>query len=452
MTNLEHIKIVGSLEEIIGKKLPKERIIQLIEQTNLLTIFILLSQLSTGNFDKKKLKRTFQEHLFNLFDLTKKDELYNIKKKLLNKLDLVIQNHMIFPPQTILNMWKWVLSYGNQVKGPSLENINLKISQLFYISLATNDYLYQKPSNSEELNAYLFCNEVFNNEESALNSLVRTFVIYTNIAENRSLYRENEFLDISYDFVDTYGYTIKEHIAIIFGLISSFINPTKLGSKWLQRNDELFENTKLKNKAEEIINSLTIDFTSISEWSKQNIESPWNFLEFYTKPLLRIYKSWFLPFSLKLLYEQLFTGLFHKVRSIYPENNRQFMIFYGRPFEKYAQRLAENSVNVTKLPYKFFSEFSYKYKKNNVYSPDIMVRLGGKLLGIEIKSYRLRIQSIIKPDVDSINDDLTKLIISPLKQLNKRIEELKVIGHDSVVGVWLLPKDTCLHFHTMRTR
>lgn len=45
---LKHIKTIGSLEEMLGNKLPREHIITLINQVPLMSSAIILSQLSTG--------------------------------------------------------------------------------------------------------------------------------------------------------------------------------------------------------------------------------------------------------------------------------------------------------------------------------------------------------------------------------------------------------------------
>lgn len=356
-----------------------------------------------------------------------------VYQRILSNFDDVVENSYLFPQQSILNLWKWLLSYGDEKKLQLRQENNGSIRALCYLSLATNDYLTHHIEESEEnLYAELFSNAVFNNKENPFNTLARTMLIYTEIAKNKDLYHDKEFLDINKDFYDKNGYEIKEHIGIIFGLIASFLKPKELGARWLQNSDNLFGNMKYCEQAKGVVDSLTTDFESISKWAKRELNSPWNFIEFRKTPLLRISENDFLPFSLNLLYEQLFTGLFHQVRHVYSDTDRRFLTFYGKPFERYTQKLAKESISHTKLPYILLPEFRYLKTKD---SPDIMISLNNKMLAIEVKSYRLTLPSMTEANKEAIKKDMIKMIIKPLKQLHDRIKELKKINHDSVKGI-----------------
>lgn len=95
------------------------------------------------------------------------------------------------------------------------------------------------------------------------------------------------YIDINKDFEDKYSYSIKEHISIIFCLISFYLKPIGEYS-WLQNITTSFSKSKLYQISIPIISSLAIDLTSIKDWSLQNIQSPWNFNKFREKSLLRI--------------------------------------------------------------------------------------------------------------------------------------------------------------------
>lgn len=436
---LKHIKTIGSLEEMLGSKMPREHIFSLVEQLPLMSYAIILSQLSTGSIEEKDLKQVFRQLYYGLARQALEDESMpkimgrQVYQRILSNFDDVVGNSYLFPQQSILNLWKWLLSYGDEKKLQLRQENDGSIGALCYLSLATNDYLTHHDEESEEnLYAELFSNAVFNNKENPFNTLARTMIIYTEIAKDKDLYHDKEFLDINKDFYAKNGYTIKEHIGIIFGLIASFLKPKELGARWLQDSDNLFANMKYSEQAKDVVKSLTTDFESISKWAKQELNSPWNFIEFRKTPLLRINESEFLPFSLNLLYEQLFTGLFHQVRHVYSETDRRFLTFYGKPFERYTQQLAKESITHTKLPYNLLPEFRYRKTKD---SPDIMVSLNNKMLAIEVKSYRLTLPSITEANKEAIKKDMVKMIIKPLKQLHDRIKELKEINHDSVKGI-----------------
>ncbi|PES78292.1 hypothetical protein CN504_22730 [Bacillus anthracis] len=439
---LNHVKVLATYQELFMDKLPREVVIEHIEKMPLLSSFILLSQISTDNVDESILKQLYKEMYIDKLNKQlqnvktasnkQKQDVYN---KLITNFEKAVQKNVVFSHQSILQLWKWLLAFGDINKVQRFQEKPGSIYLTLYLSLAINDYLYTSPVEiNEELYAELFSNAVFNSKDHTFNTLCRTMLIYTEIAMNKELYYENEYLDINQDFYNLYGYSIKEYISVIFVLTSVFMKPKKLGEEWIRNIDELFAETKLETVAKEVLLSLMTDFNSISKWAKEELDSSWNFLELSKKPLLQIDEKRFFPFSMKLVYEQLFVNLFHKVRHCYEEKDRSFLTFYGKPFEKYAQQLAEHATNQSKLHYTFIDEFRYGKGKSK-HSPDILIKLGDKLLAIEVKSYRLTLPSISQANIDSINYDTKKMIIDPIKQLHNRVRELREEKHPSVDGV-----------------
>lgn len=440
---LKHVKVIATNKEILGSKKPKKEIQELIFRLPLLSMFVLLSQISSNEIDEDVLKIEFKETYVGILDKLFRDNpppkmvSERVYSNLLDKFNKTIENNALFPQQSILQLWKWILAYGDPNKINLYQENNL--TQICYLSLLVNDHLdhHDQPNqrvSNEQLYAYLFSNTVFNNEDNLFTTIARTIMIYSDIAKNKDLFNKKEFLDINEDFYKANGYSLKEYIAVIFSLIVVFLKPKELGANWTQNKDEMLSHTKLAPLAREIIDSLVIDFETISNWAKEEVDSIWNFTEFRKKPLLLLEDNQFLPFSLKLLNEQLFNGLFHKVRHIYPDNDTRFLSFFGKPFEKYAQILLKESITQTKVPYEFIPEFTYG-KTGVKHSPDIMLRLNNKLLAIEVKSYRVSLSSAAEANVDSIKKDTNKMIIASLKQVHDRVKELRNLGHESLKGI-----------------
>lgn len=451
----KHIGVLATSSELFGLKKTNEEIKELVQKLPLLSLFILLSQISTGTFNEKSLKSHFIEEYRRALDKDYKNNTIpspisdKVYERLLLKLKR-LESSVAFSQQSMLNIWKWLLAFGSKENIDKFQNdTELNISTICYLSLMTNDHLYNGKSDFLNLYAGLFSNIVFNNREDVANEISRTFIIYAKIAQKKELYNTKEFLDINKDFHIKYGYTIKQHIATIFALIGVFMKPKVIGGKWLQNIDEIFSNTALNSIAKKIISSLTTDIFSISDWAMQKLESEWDFQAFREKPLLMVNDKQFLPFSLKLLYEQLFKGLFHKVRHIYPLDDEKFLGFFGRPFEKYVQLLAKEAIGQTKLPYELYPDFVYGKSKR---SPDLILKLENKILAIEVKSYRLLLPSIIEADVISIKNDTNRMIIKPLKQVHDRVKELMEDRHkifDGVTDIYLMVV-TQGHFPTLK--
>ncbi|PHC09936.1 hypothetical protein COE99_09530 [Bacillus toyonensis] len=438
---IKHVKLIATHKELFGDIVPRKDIINLIKRAPLLSSFILLSQISTDDFEEEELKQLFKEMFLDHVNIMLNHNCFQneigdrLRVELQTRFDRTIKNNVIFSSQSILQLWKWLLAYGDMSKINDFQEMPFSVYAILYKSLLVNDYLYSGNGEiNEELFAEVFSNAVFNSNENIFNTLCRTLLIYTEIAKDKELYDEKEYLDINYDFMSVHGYSIKDYISVIFALMAAFLKPKKLGEQWLQDIDDMFKDTKLKDTARDIVSSLTTDFNTISKWAKAELDSTWNFIEFSKKPFLKVGGNQFLPFSMKLVYEQLFMSLFHKVRHCYDEKDKSFLTFYGKPFERYTQQIAEHATTQSKLPYKFINEFRYG-NGNSKHSPDILIRLGDKLLAIEVKSYRLTLPSISQANPDSIKRDKNKMIISPLKQLHNRIKELKQENHWSVEGV-----------------
>ncbi len=439
--SLRNVKVIATYSELFGGKLPKEHIIKLIDNMPLLSSFILLSQISTDDFEEDTLKKLFKEMYTNMISNNLTEQGYpkkimeGVSQNLINKFEEIIEKNVVFSNQSILQLWKWILAYGDPNKIGDFQGTPESVNSTLYLSLSINDYLYTGDGEiSEELFVELYNNAIFNNVDHIYHTLCRTMLVYTEIASNKDLYEPNEFLDINKDFLDSYGYTIKEYISVIFALMSVFRKPKNLGDEWLRNIDELFKDFNIEEPAKEIVLSLMTDFNSISQWAKEEIDSTWNFIELTKKPLLRVDENKFLPFSTNLVYEQLFTNLFFKVRNCYPAKDESFFTFYGKPFERYTQKLAEHSVNQSKLPYQFVDEFRYGKDKSK-HSPDIMIRLGDKLLAVEVKSYKLPLASITKATKDSVKSDMNKMVIKPIKQLHDRLKEIRQENHPVLNGV-----------------
>ncbi|HWO74724.1 MAG TPA: hypothetical protein VNM69_02265 [Bacillus sp. (in: firmicutes)] len=428
------IEVMVGYSDLFGgtKKKDREDIIKMVNQLPLCSSFILLSQFSANKISEKTIKQFFKNYYEafishrELPNGLSKQEI----KDAMSSLDSKIKKGVLYSHQTILQLWKWLLVYGDSNKLLQLQEPISNLNRLTYLSLLTNDYLYEE---GNSILSELFSNGVFNNEEEIMHSIVRTKLIYMDIAQRKEIYNEKEYLDINKDFFDINGYTLNEHLAVIFGLMSLFMNSFEIGEEsWIKNINDAFKKTKMESKSKEIVSSLLIDYPTVKDWAEHEMNSYWNFLEFRRKPLFEIENGHFFPFSLKLLQQQLFEGLFHKVRHCYTEADKRFLSFYGRPFEKYVQILGAESIESSRLPYDLIPEFRYKKTKD---SPDLLIKLNNKLLAIEVKSYRLSFPSTAKADTDSIKRDTNKMIIRPLKQLHDRIKELKELNHNSMDGV-----------------
>lgn len=381
------------------------------------TMFTVLSQLSNNEINQRYIMEEF-------ISLLRKHKFSESKINELNK-------RVIFSPQGLLHLWKWLFAYGDESRLNFEVDVELGLKTLIYHCLITSDHLYLKDI---DLKYQMVSNASFNLQEDVGASIARTAYIYFILAQDKTLYEKKEFIDINSDFETKYGYTIKEYLAILFGFIAVFMKRGDIGQNWVKNIDLIFSDTKLANKATTIISPLIINFHEAKNWSINTLDSTWDFSLFKQKPLFIIDNKNIMPISLKVLYEQVFIGLFHKIRQCYDENDKRFLSFFGRPFEKYIERVTANSISLSKLPFVIIPEFNYG-KDSSKRSPDMMVRLGDKLLAVEAKSHRMTIRSQIEMNPDGIERDINKMIIKPIKQVHDKVKELMENKHSQLVGV-----------------
>ncbi len=414
-----------------GSLIDKQQLVDIINNLPLGGLLNILSQLSVIPFDNKALLEDFIHH----FELVDKNNLFDIRRYL--------QAHALYSQQTLLVVWKWLLAYGDKGRLDDAPEISQGIRQLIWLGLIISDYLSEKSISSIQLKYEMFRNAYFYATDDLALSTSRAYYVFIKIAQNKNLFNEKEYLDFNADFEKHYGYKIEEYLAVVFTLCTMFSKRRYLdiGPGWSGNLEHLFPNSEVNKKAKNIVGSLTIGFDEAKNWALQTLNSHWEFLLFQQKPLLALDDGTFFPIMPRLLNEQVFTGLFYKIRDCYPRSDKSLMDFKGRPFELYVKLLIEDATKSTSVPYQVFPEFKYGRGGCNR-SPEFMLKLDNKLLAIEAKSNRMKIDSSISGDPTSVEDDMNKMVIKPFIQLHDRVSDLlkpnKHIDLSEVTDIYLM--------------
>src|SRR5690606_38085076 len=152
-------------------------------------------------------------------------------------------------------------------------------------------------------------------------------------------FNANDDIDIHTPFQQKYGYSIKEYLSIVFGLIAGFLRRGRGGirSDWV-RSSNYFSNIPLAaDIADSIIDELSMSIQEARDWSLQTIDQPWNYTMFRQKPILKLANGNFLPINIQFLNEKVFSELYFKIREAFPDDSTQIISFYGKCFEKYVE-------------------------------------------------------------------------------------------------------------------
>ncbi|MFJ7731898.1 hypothetical protein ACIQXF_08385 [Lysinibacillus sp. NPDC097231] len=393
-----------TFEQIFGREPIKEQIIDSIKSLNLKKTLILVSQFAAMEKNAAEyLKNSYLGSFSNILGI-------NTEKN---------KDEVLFASQAILNLYKWLLAYGQEstlneeIKEEDIFNtINLflKVSDFLPKHIEPDDFLLQVLSFSKHTNLG--------------NELARAFFIYSELSKQQELYKEKEFLDINSDFVNFYGYSIEQYLAVNFALLTLVLpQRVSFSTTWVKNKNEFFKNTELKHIAPKIIDDLSINITEAQKWASSTIDNSWNYLKLQELPLLKLNSDEFIPFNYDILSNGIFDGLYHRIRGCYPEKDRRFLTFFGRPFEKYIDLILKEAIQNSRFDYEYIEEFDYGTKSPSL-SSDFYLRLNEDLIIIEAKGARPTVNSSINADKESIKKDLKKLFIDPIIQADKAYQNI----------------------------
>ncbi|UOK65335.1 hypothetical protein MT997_13910 [Paenibacillus sp. OVF10] len=165
----------------------------------------------------------------------------------------------------------------------------------------------------------MFSNLNFNSHEDIASALARACVIYAEIAKNKDYFNSREYMDINAAFQGKYDYSITEYLACIFSIFSSFDAAKNDMSKSAARDLDFFKQFVEHVKIEKILDELSVDIKVAKRWAAENIDNSWNYQLFKEKPLIKLDNGFYLPFSVNLLRQQMFSQLFLKLENASPK-------------------------------------------------------------------------------------------------------------------------------------
>lgn len=408
----KYMKTYMTYKELFGFNYDKKELIELIFTLPLGGLFQILSQL--GSFHGVLEHKEIREDFIQFLESAGVDKYVNVHVKL--------QESLLYTPQGLLTVWKWLLAYGDKEKLTMGIDLRVGVNIILYLCLIVSDYLYVETTDG--VGNEMIRNFDFNASEDMRSSIARTWCIYNELARDSSLYNPKTFVNFHSDFQTRYGFGIEEYLSTMFGLSALFVNNTKkFIPNWQQNLDKAFSNTLLADGFRNIVDPLLFDFDHGQKWALDILDSPWDFRLLYDKPLFLTGDKTFIPVMPSLLFKKAFLRLFFQVRRCYPSSDKRFFNFMGEPFEKYAILLMQEACKTSTLPYQVIPEFEYG-KGNSKKSPDVMLKLGNKLLVVEVKNKTMTAASLIDGIPSAVEKDKKKLVLDPLVQAHDALKDL----------------------------
>lgn len=413
---LDPVAVYATYSDLFGFKYGKEKLGGFIYDLPLGGIVTVLSQLNSIALENKNIREGF----ISFLESRTVNEI-NIRRK--------FENRVLYTSQGLLSVWKWLLAYGDRDKINNDIDLEHGINVVLYLHLIISDYLYEE-SNNDPLYE-LFSNINFNASQDPVTTIARASIQYDEIAREIQLFNKKEYMDINNEFIKKYGYTINEYLAILFAIHTSISVEDGIIKPSAAKSLDNFSEFLLTEKMELIFEELSVNLNVAHEWSHENINMNWNFQLFREKPLLKISDGLYLSINREFLFEKVYNQLFFKIRECFSKESEQIISFIGRCFEKYVDLISEEAISLSSIPYEIIPEFPFGGNK----SPDCIIKLGNKILAIEAKNRRLKLDSLISSNPETIHFDLSRMIEEPIIQLHNCMKKLFDRNHSILNGV-----------------
>lgn len=395
-----HMRTWLSWSHIYGQKASKDEIMEDINSIDIEDALSILAKFSVLESDSKAiLIKTLQPFMTN----------NTLLENVVEPFDLT----------NLLYCSKWILAYGS--KRSDYQGKFQKHFHIFLLVLKISDYMIDSLDNENEIQEQVLKGWLFNRSGELDRALIRQHVMFEKIARNKSLFEDNEFLDIHETFENYYGYTISDYVSVLFALHQPCVVELNLKDvftdiNWGIDRKSYFNNSKNRAISEQITKEVTCDISTLRHWARETISNPYDYELLLSKPIFKAHNKLF-PFSPGILNTTIFDGLCFKLNKACADENKSFFTFFGRLFELYVSTVLQESIKDSNhISYSFIDEFSFDNEQKR--SSDAYVLLGKSLLIIECKGGRLRKETKILAQQDFSEKDYVKYAIKPIEQAN----------------------------------
>lgn len=318
--------------------------------------------------------------------------------------------------------WKFLLSnFIND--GISNFNLDYAFVKIYKVLLLTNNY-----QNSDGYNVeHEFVNGFLSNyRDNYLNQCYRASIIFLEKLDEK----------VNERFYTAFGINIEDYCRVLHFII--FFYKKKMKIKLIPTIEipnlylDIKEISKIfhidTNIINRILNIISFDIECGANFSKETLKDNYEFSLFRNKPFIKLSEENYLAIDGKLVEDLMFNNLFYKIKDLYGEKDNSFLKHFGEIFESYVQEITTfGASNSVKNKYIVIPEFSYKYKKNKLKSPDLLIynEKEKSLIVIEIKSSRY-LGRVIEGnnDIESVNLSLDKTVFNPWKQAISSITKI----------------------------
>lgn len=321
--------------------------------------------------------------------------------------------------QSIFILEKWVLAYcpvEDDLSPITLPDLILIMDALLVI----NDMLPKADIVGHETE-YLYLMLYHNTHKVIKDQIARSFYVFSTLAK---------FDSGTTDFLSCYeqkrGFSIEDRLSMLFNSLAGVIPKFTIEdmfTKGLCVEAERFDAKGLAPVYDNIVRNVRCDYEKAKKGAFKVLEQIWNFEPFYRNPFVKIGDLQF-AYSEKTIVYQMWEGLYWDVRFAFKEDGETFMTNFGKPFERYIQKITYTAVAESREDVLFQNEFFYKYKGERIASTDCYIRIGKTLVAVEAKAKSPHSETLTGISREAIDKEVNELMIDPVTQVLTRLKEI----------------------------
>lgn len=365
----------------------------------------------------------------------------------INTILLGQDDRFIFFEQQLLNVIKIGLLYGSHKPVKNFRHSEIFDEYMTKVVLGIADHLEGDFESKEKgvlgdrhklaelLISIAIRNLSFNSSEQFRYLIGRYYQLFFTIPARKKLRNSVNFIDINKALKRATSFDIWTYYALGFSILTQYaladVNRGKLKpEKFFINRYKYFANIKInKRRAVRFLNKLSFTPKLYKEEFPIELTKTKNFfysfLLFRKKPLVRLSGFLYFVTNLRFLKEKITAGIFWEIAdSLSGEEKNKFFRFVGEIYEEYIKDIIKRIYKTQRGFAKRYSfEIKYKDSKQEKKTSDVIISYGNKVILVEAKAARLKMDTCVLGDLKSFRDDLEKMVYSASKQLERVITD-----------------------------
>jgi hypothetical protein len=359
----------------------------------------------------------------------------------------------VFAEQNFMMLQRLLIDHARRapISTPLTENEGLILSRLVLGVTAINSHLpEQAQSNTAQLGDWLpffIQNGAYNRKARPMGEMARAQDLFARIAKLPKLQASTHACPIDDWMVEDYGLTIDEQLTMGFALSAMTHawekDETAGSSCYIERQsvDDLLVKLGWEDRWERALGAIAagreILQSDFAQYGDSLSNLAWEVRPFMRHPFLSLEDGGLLLLSPRAVLSWLSEGFHYRLLDSAQRRagkgrklSRDYTAFVGELVEEYALELIR-SVYPGERPVgggRVYGEQPYGRKRGNKKgadkTSDIAIDFGLDLVLIEVSGSRLRAETLLSGDMQSVTDDLERMVIKKVRQLDHCIHAL----------------------------